>query len=286
MQTKNISFVLFCLIVAGIVLVSNTKAQTGINLGDGSCSAEESNLNYCIEAWEYVIEAIPCDNGNWPCLVEGSNLMAFKYRATAPAGCTSPTWSYTISQWEICDEASAVDYIIDTDPDGSALTLPNEKVSKCPEIVNDDSHELWKLNPTLSCSSEKQTLDFTIYAAAEVGLSCGNPTWVRTRDGCDGALLRGPGCSNIPVIETTRSFNNGAVVVQYDICTGQPVDVTFSSGPTDVGKAWVCAGNNPFESENTDGCTGRVNAGPDSSGCVIEGSQYFLNGYTAYTRGR
>ena len=128
MRTKNISFILFCLIVAGVVLVNYSKARAEINLGDGVCSDQEKELNYCITAWDYVIEAIPCDDGSWPCLVQNGTLAAFKYRATAPAGCTSPTWNYTITQWEVCDGATEVDYIMDTDPDGSALTLPNDKV--------------------------------------------------------------------------------------------------------------------------------------------------------------
>ena len=288
MRTRNISFMLFILIVAGVVLLNFTKvrAEDGINLGDGICSTEEAKQNFCIIAGSYVIEALLCDNGNWPCSVEGSDLKAFKYRATSPAGCTDPTWSYTITQWKICSGTS-VDYIVDTDPSGSALTLPTDKVSKCPEIGYEEGYELFKLNPTLICSDEKQSLDFIIYAAGDSGLSCGNETWVRTRDGCEGGMLRGPGCSTGASMETTRVFENGDTTVNYDICSGAPTSVSFAGGDTtDEGIAWICGNNNPIDSNETDGCTGVVNAGPDSSGCLIQGSSTYLYGGSAYVRSR
>jgi len=288
MRTKNISFVLFFLIIAGVVLLNYSKARAEINLGDGICSPQEAELNFCISSGGYVIEVLLCDDGNWPCLAENATVTAFKYRATAPAGCTDPTWSYTVTQWEICN-GDSVDYILDTSPPGSALTLPNDKVSKCPEITNDNDHELFKLNPTLNCSDVTQTLDFIIYADHDAGLSCGNLTWVRTRDGCGGSsgedqLLRGPGCNTGAPIETTRIFGNGTTKVNYDICTGIPTSVDFVSGQTDEGRAWICVENNPSISGNTVGCSGRVNAGPDSSGCLIEGSTTYLYGRTAYSR--
>ena len=116
MRTRNISFMLFVLIVAGVVLVNlpEVRAEDGINLGNGICSPEEEEQNLCIKAGGYQIEALLCDDGNWPCSVEGSDLKAFKYRATALAGCTDPTWNYTITQWEICN-GDSVDYIVDSE---------------------------------------------------------------------------------------------------------------------------------------------------------------------------
>jgi|GEM_PF-5642275 len=286
MRTQNRSIMMFFLIVAGVILgnLPEVRAENGIDLGDGICSEQEEIQNLCINAGGYVIEALLCDNGNWPCSVEGSDLKAFKYRATAPAGCTDPTWSYTITQWEICSGTS-VDYIVDTDPSGSALTLPTNKVSKCPEIGYEEGYELFKLNPTLKCSDATQSIDFTIYAAGDSGLSCGNETWVRTSDGCLGGELRGPGCSTGASMETTRVFENGDTTVNYDICFGAPTSVTFAAGETEQGIAWICGGGNPLE-VGTEGCTGVVNAGPDSSGCLIQGSSTYLYGGTAYVRSR
>lgn len=272
MRTQNIPIVLCCLIAAGVVLMNHIPVRAGeIDLGDGKCSDTEKALNYCIQVYDYVIEAIPCD-GQWPCLVADGTLMAFPYRATAPAGCDSPTWSYSVTQYEKCD-GNPVNYILDTDPDGAALSIPNNKVSKCDNVINDLSEsELWKLNPTLNCSDVIQQIDFTIYAEPDVGLSCGNMTWVRTRDGCEGGLLRGPGCSDIFIMETSRSFLNGQAQVEYDICSGDIVDVTFQNAETAQGMAWICAGPNPMENGgNTDNCSGRL-YGPNEAGCVIEGS--------------
>ena len=291
MRTKSIPIVLCCLITAGVVLMKYTPVRAEVNLGDGICSDTEKDLNYCIEVYEYVIEAIPCENGEWPCLIADDTLMAFPYRATAPAGCDSPTWSYSVTQYEKCD-GSSVNYILDTDPTGAALSIPTNKVSKCENIENDiDTSELWKLNPTLNCSDVTQSVDFTIYSDPDVGLSCGNMTWVRTKLGCDGGLLRGPGCGDIPVRETLRSFRNGQVQIQYDICFAGIVDVQYREAETAHGMAWICAGDNanPLENGgNTDNCSGsRVYAGPDESGCVVEGSWNVISPTgTAYVRTR
>jgi hypothetical protein len=292
MKIKSIPIALCCLIAAGVVLINYAPARAEVNLGDGVCSGAEKALNYCIEVYDYVIEAIPCENGEWPCLVADDTLMAFAYRATAPANCDSPTWSYSVTQYEKCEGEGAINYILDTEPDGAALSLPNDKVAKCEDtVVNDESHELWKLNPTLNCSNVTQSIDFTIYADPDVGLSCGNMTWVRTKIGCEGGLLRGPGCGDIPVKETTRSFRNGQVQIQYDICFDGIVDVNFSGADAAQGMAWVCAGDdaNPLENGGiTDNCSSsRVYAGPEESGCVIEGSWNVISpSGTAYVRPR
>ena len=60
MRTKNISFVLFFLIIAGVVLLNYSKARAEINLGDGICSPQEAELNFCISSGGYVIEVLLC----------------------------------------------------------------------------------------------------------------------------------------------------------------------------------------------------------------------------------
>ena len=271
MKAKYISISMFIFLIVGISFVDQTQVRAEINLGDGICSDDEMAQNLCIKAWEYVIEVFPDSTGTWPFITADGMYKAFQYRAYAPAGCTSPTWSYSVTQWEVCPDSTNVDYIADSDPTGSSLIIKNCKVSGCGELsaLCDGSHQLWKLNPTLVCGANASSLVFTIYTPIDSGLSCGNPTYTRTSDGCQGGLLRGPGCFNPGTIETTRVFDNGTTTVNYDICTGTPTNVQFEGLSTEKGKAWICT-SNPLTTTGYD-CSSRVNCGPDTSGCLIYG---------------
>jgi len=285
MKTKKISILYIIALLVGVIFLGHSQARAEINLGDGICSDEEASLNLCISAWDYVIEVLPDEHGNWPFLTSDGTQKAFRYIATVhPENCDSPTWSYTVTQLGYCGEESAVDYVTGSYPDGSALFIPQSKVSKCPDLPTEDDVQLWKLNPTLNCNSNPPHTEFTIYASIESGLSCGNYTVIRTSQGCEGGLLRGPGCNNPGTIETTRIFNNGELTVNFDICSGEPSNVTFSGGETVKSIAWICVNGNPQETGNFDGCVRAHNAGPRSSGCYIIGSQTYLYGGTAYRR--
>ena len=282
MKTKKISILYIILLLVGVTLLGYTQARAYV-LGDGICDTEESKLNLCITAWEYVIEVLPDDDGNWPSLTPDGTQKAYTYMATAPANCDSPTWSYSVTQLAYCEGSTEVDYVTGSDPTGSALFIPQGKVSKCSDLPTEEGVELWKLNPTLSCSDVKTSLTYTVYSSLESGLSCGNWTVVRTKDGCEGGYLRGPGCDNPGPIETTRVFDNGQLTVNFDICTGEPSNVTFSGAETATTKAWICVDGNPQNGGIVDDCEIVTNAGPRSSGCYIFGSRTYLYGGDART---
>jgi hypothetical protein len=286
MQTRNKYFVLIVLVIAGVVLLnySNVRAEVDpeVDPYDGICSPAEIDKGLCMQAWDYVIEVLPChENGGWPCVVqvEGVPQLAFTYRAYAPADCKSnkdnPTWSYLLTLWETCGGGTGLDYITGSVPDGSAQIVPNSSDSKCPEIVEDEGTELWKLNPALNCRKQPTTADITIYTEVDAGLSCGNKTWVRTAIGCsETGYLRGPGCyKNMQIVATKQEIANGAVVLDTDICSGNLDKVTINDQEAVSAKAWICVGDNPLDgnSDTATNCTGRLWFSEDSA-CIIKGS--------------
>jgi hypothetical protein len=320
MKTKNISILLFLLVFAGIILLGYSQVQAELNLGDGICSELENQLNFCISIGPdpdnpcYVIEALDCD-GAWPCseTIAGVEYAAFRYRATANAPCNCPTWSYSVTQYQICDGSTSVDYVMDSSPSGASLFRC--KVSKCDDInpdaacffdnvedtsaaiLCDEDFQNWKLNPTLNCS-EGGSIDFVVYTLPGTGVSCGNPTYIRTRDGCQNTvngctiepylgdvLLRGPGCD--PLSITVTSFQLGEFSADLDPCTGQPlaafigtneateVLTWFSSSDTGCNPADVYPDTCPevIPLSNTGPTTGCVFKSNPSRGCI--GSRCF-----------
>ncbi|MBE9572832.1 MAG: hypothetical protein IMF11_19585 [Proteobacteria bacterium] len=285
MKSKNISILLFILVFAGVALLGHTQVWAEINLGDGICSDQERTLNLCCQDCEYVIEVLLCDDGSWPC-VTPEGYKEFRYQAFAPQGCDCDTWNYTVTQLQICDDEVAPDeYIVGSIPSGASLSIPNCKVSKCDVAVEphpewgacNEGYQAWKLNPTLNCS-EGGYIQFSIIVKADAGVSCGNPTWIRTKSGCtEGCLLRGPGCEDLPT--DVGSFQIESWGIIRDPCTGEPVEITSGGEQVEAVIGWLCDdGCNPIEkgmwdeTENPTGCKcyKATNIGPFSTGCLFK----------------
>jgi hypothetical protein len=332
MKSKNISILLFILVFAGVALLGYTQvwaqcstspAENAICLGDGYCSALENQLNFCISLGDpsnpcYVVEALDC-NGEWPCVetIGGDQYKAFRYRATANAPCNCPTWSYTVTQYQVCAGSNSVDYVMGSAPSGASLFKC--KVAKCGDInpnaecFFEDSNEdgevtcnedfqNWKLNPTLNCSTGG-SIDFTVYTPLGAGVSCGNPTYIRDNSGCqdtefpcdenptsplNDVLLRGPGCGDAAISIT--SFIMGGFAADLDPCTGEVLAATIEGQPANEVLGFFCdpqEGNplvpcNPIEDKGCI-CYQLTNSG-NLTGCVMKGSTRGVVGSRVFTR--
>lgn len=221
---KNKSILLFILIIIVVALLGVTHLWAG-------CTTDELEKNLCIDAYGYAVRVFP-EGGNWPIVDPVTGIIEFRYMAVVDnvSECKSATWNYFVQDLTACT-GSQVDYIIYTDPPGAQLLLPGDTIPKCTEVSAAVGHNLIKLNPSLNCGEGNQVV-FSFYAAPGTPTSLCNNSVVVTKKGCEGGYLLGPGCGVSGFIED-QTFNCGddSVYVQYDKCSGEPIQVTMINVP-------------------------------------------------------
>jgi hypothetical protein len=299
MKTKYISILLFILVVAGVALLGSTQVMA-------TCDCDNPVDNSCINIDGYVVRISP-ENGEWPiecdfsdgaptlpadrdyCLLEGpEHYLDWRWEACtgSSTNCKKvPTWGYFIMRIE--DGISPK--ILGSYPPGAQLVLPGDPNS-CDITTADESHVLWKLNPSVTCEKAKvgDGVKFSMYT--EVGLFTGicNISAATLKNYCLGDPLQGPSTTGVIPAEETRNFcyapgyPNGRIEVTFNRCTGEPETVKIDTNQVFPSPAATICEGEP-DDWTSDKCHALTSCGSGAGGCYIcTDPPIYVHGEKAY----
>jgi hypothetical protein len=302
MKTKNISILLFILLVSGVVLLASTQVMAG-----PGCACGPGELGCIMIDNDYALRISPDVNGQWPILCDPTN------PGVDYCKLDDQTEEYLDWRWEVCTtvnnckknapltwgyfihriQTGVVPHIIASDPTGAKLVLPGDPNS-CPLATADANHVLWKLNPSVNCQSALGTVRFSMYTTTSLAKGVCNFSAATLKNYCDGDFMWGP------VVEA-ESFAGGldistadgsSTLVALDRCSYEPEEVIFDDGApaSDGNNAWICFGAPADYDGDNDPETGTVcyeinNAGLRETGCNFRIPRLYLHGDKTFWKG-